>query len=487
MDTGLGSKAYSIIEQGKIGQILSTKPADRRAIIEEAAGITKYKARRRQTQLKLEATQQNLLRVNDIVNEVEKQLESLKRQAAKARRWRAARDEMQGVERVVFGRRYRRAQRAGARPRRAARRPRRSASAPPASPSRPRRRRSRSVARPSTSSRRSSRRCAGASASSPSRWIGTRVGAATAASRSRRPRSRIRGGGRARSRSSTRARRPPRGVAHREAGRGGAAPRAARRRRGGAARRRRPRSRRPPPARPRPTPSRRAPARAQVGLLGRIASLQNTRASVSGNAERAEADLLKLAAEREELERERDRGCTAPATRRSSRREEAEALAAELARSRDEAHRPSRRGADPGRAAHPRGRGRCRASATASPDGGPRSRRWWTPTPPSTRECARCSSSPRDSTCAASSPTPWRRPRSTSGRSRASWATASRRCSCPTRTRRCAGSAGSSRRGRGAAPSCPSPPPAPAATARRCGPSRSRSRRRAGCCPTSTA
>ena len=75
MDTGLGSKAYSIIEQGKIGLILSSKPADRRALIEEAAGITKYKARRRQTQLKLEAAQQNLLRVNDIVHEVEKQLE----------------------------------------------------------------------------------------------------------------------------------------------------------------------------------------------------------------------------------------------------------------------------------------------------------------------------------------------------------------------------------------------------------------------------
>ncbi|HSD29061.1 MAG TPA: chromosome segregation protein SMC [Vicinamibacteria bacterium] len=106
MDTGLGSKAYSIIEQGKIGQILSSKPADRRTIIEEAAGITKYRARRRQTQLKLEAAQQNLLRVNDIVNEVEKQLESLKRQAAKARRWRVVREEMQGVERVLFGRRF---------------------------------------------------------------------------------------------------------------------------------------------------------------------------------------------------------------------------------------------------------------------------------------------------------------------------------------------------------------------------------------------
>src|SRR5439155_20385754 len=106
MDTGLGSKAYSIIEQGKIGLILSSKPADRRALIEEAAGITKYKARRRQTQLKLEAAQQNLLRVNDIVHEVEKQLESLKRQAGKARRYRALREEMQGLERVLYGRRF---------------------------------------------------------------------------------------------------------------------------------------------------------------------------------------------------------------------------------------------------------------------------------------------------------------------------------------------------------------------------------------------
>jgi chromosome segregation protein len=106
MDTGLGAKGLSIIEQGKIGLILSSKPADRRALIEEAAGITKYKARRRQTQLKLEATQQNLLRVNDIVVEVEKQLESLKRQAGKARRYRAFREEMQALERVAFGLRF---------------------------------------------------------------------------------------------------------------------------------------------------------------------------------------------------------------------------------------------------------------------------------------------------------------------------------------------------------------------------------------------
>src|SRR5262245_54944778 len=110
MDTGLGSKAYSFIEQGKIGLILSNKPQDRRALIEEAAGITKYRARRRQTQLKLDATQQNLLRVNDIVTEVEKQLESLKRQASKARRRMVLAEEQLGLERIVYGRTFLRLQ-----------------------------------------------------------------------------------------------------------------------------------------------------------------------------------------------------------------------------------------------------------------------------------------------------------------------------------------------------------------------------------------
>ena len=67
MDTGLGAKAYAIIEQGKIGMILSSRPTDRRQLIEEAAGITKYKARRRSAELKLEAAQQNLTRLDDIV------------------------------------------------------------------------------------------------------------------------------------------------------------------------------------------------------------------------------------------------------------------------------------------------------------------------------------------------------------------------------------------------------------------------------------
>jgi chromosome segregation protein len=94
MDTGLGAKAYAIIEQGKIGQILSTRPTDRRQLIEEAAGVTKYKARRRAAELKLEAAQQNLLRIDDIVFEVEKQRGTMKRQASKARRYRYLRDEL---------------------------------------------------------------------------------------------------------------------------------------------------------------------------------------------------------------------------------------------------------------------------------------------------------------------------------------------------------------------------------------------------------
>ncbi|HXH24088.1 MAG TPA: AAA family ATPase, partial [Vicinamibacterales bacterium] len=107
MDTGLGAKAYAIIEQGKIGMILSSRPTDRRQLIEEAAGITKYKARRRAAELKLEAAQQNLTRIDDIVFEVEKQRGALKRQAAKARRYRRLRDELRRWEKVLFARRYR--------------------------------------------------------------------------------------------------------------------------------------------------------------------------------------------------------------------------------------------------------------------------------------------------------------------------------------------------------------------------------------------
>jgi chromosome segregation protein len=107
MDTGLGAKAYSIIEQGKIGMILSTRPTDRRQLIEEAAGVTKYKSRRRAAELKLEAAQQNLTRIDDIVFEVDKQRGTLKRQAGKARRYQKLRDQLRRWEKVLFARKYR--------------------------------------------------------------------------------------------------------------------------------------------------------------------------------------------------------------------------------------------------------------------------------------------------------------------------------------------------------------------------------------------
>jgi chromosome segregation protein len=106
MDSGLGVKAYAVIEQGKIGQILSSRPAERRALIEEAAGVTKYKARRRTAELKLEAAQQNLTRVDDIIFEVEKQRGALKRQAARARRYKRLREELRRWEQVHLARRH---------------------------------------------------------------------------------------------------------------------------------------------------------------------------------------------------------------------------------------------------------------------------------------------------------------------------------------------------------------------------------------------
>ena len=107
MDSGLGVKAYAVIEQGRIGQILSARPTERRQLLEEAAGVTKYRVRRRTAELKLEAAQQNLTRVDDIIFEVEKQRSALKRQAAKARRYRRLRDELRRWQKVSFARRSR--------------------------------------------------------------------------------------------------------------------------------------------------------------------------------------------------------------------------------------------------------------------------------------------------------------------------------------------------------------------------------------------
>ena len=107
MDTGLGAKAYAVIEQGRIGMILSGRPADRRQLIEEAAGVTKYRSRRRAAELKLEAARQNLTRIDDIAFEVEKQRGALKRQAAKARRYRRLREDLRRWEKIQFARRHR--------------------------------------------------------------------------------------------------------------------------------------------------------------------------------------------------------------------------------------------------------------------------------------------------------------------------------------------------------------------------------------------
>ena len=105
MDSGVGIKAYAVIEQGRIGQILGARPTERRQLLEEAAGVTKYKSRRRSAELKLEAARQNLTRVDDIVFEVEQQRSALKRQAAKARRYRRLREELRRWEHVLFAHR----------------------------------------------------------------------------------------------------------------------------------------------------------------------------------------------------------------------------------------------------------------------------------------------------------------------------------------------------------------------------------------------
>ncbi|HEV2234306.1 MAG TPA: chromosome segregation protein SMC [Terriglobia bacterium] len=102
MGTGLGPESYAIIEQGRIGQILSSKPSDRRAIIEEAAGVSKFKSRKRLAEAKLESSRQNLARITDILEEVTKQVNSLKRQAGKARRYREMHKELRGRLKLVL-------------------------------------------------------------------------------------------------------------------------------------------------------------------------------------------------------------------------------------------------------------------------------------------------------------------------------------------------------------------------------------------------
>lgn len=106
MDTGVGARAYSIIEQGRIGMILMAKPEERRFLIEEAAGVTKYKSRKQLAMKKIEATRQNLLRIGDIVAEIKRQLNSLHRQAKKAERFKTVREELKGIELYFAARRH---------------------------------------------------------------------------------------------------------------------------------------------------------------------------------------------------------------------------------------------------------------------------------------------------------------------------------------------------------------------------------------------
>ena len=98
MDTGIGTSSYSFMAQGRIDQILSSRPEDRRSIFEEASGITKFKADKREAIRKLEHTEANLLRLADVIREVKRQIGSLQRQAGKARRYKTLRDELKDLD-----------------------------------------------------------------------------------------------------------------------------------------------------------------------------------------------------------------------------------------------------------------------------------------------------------------------------------------------------------------------------------------------------
>ena len=106
MGTGIGKNAYSIIEQGRIGLIVTAKPEDRRAFIEDAAGVSRYKARRKQAERRIAATEQNLLRINDLTEELGQRLKTLKNQAEKAERYKRLKDELKTLDLSVAVQRY---------------------------------------------------------------------------------------------------------------------------------------------------------------------------------------------------------------------------------------------------------------------------------------------------------------------------------------------------------------------------------------------
>lgn len=106
MDTGAGAKGFSIIQQGMIGKIITAKPEDRKHLIEEAAGITKFKARKKESQRKLQATEQNLVRLADIIGELKRQIDSLQRQAQRAERYRHLKTQIEELDLWLSSRQY---------------------------------------------------------------------------------------------------------------------------------------------------------------------------------------------------------------------------------------------------------------------------------------------------------------------------------------------------------------------------------------------
>lgn len=106
MDTGIGTNSYSVMEQGKVDQIINSKPLERRALFDEAAGISKYKVKKDEALHKLARTDEDLLRLNDVINEVRRQANSLKRQASKAERYKRLSAELRTLEMEMLVRRY---------------------------------------------------------------------------------------------------------------------------------------------------------------------------------------------------------------------------------------------------------------------------------------------------------------------------------------------------------------------------------------------
>ncbi|HUJ26401.1 MAG TPA: hypothetical protein VLW85_10300, partial [Myxococcales bacterium] len=108
LGTGVGSKAYAIIEQGRVEQLINAKPEDRRLFIEEAAGTTLYRSRRLAAERKMERTRENLLRVNDVLREIDRQIQYLHRMAKKAEQYRALQDEVRRLDLALSGAQWRR-------------------------------------------------------------------------------------------------------------------------------------------------------------------------------------------------------------------------------------------------------------------------------------------------------------------------------------------------------------------------------------------